>query len=92
MSKTPPKLRFHKSSCGNCRYYRIHEDTSECLLLGRTLSMRDGCFYHDQSRVCDSWKKRPKNWNYAVELNPHWYDQYIPRETLLRLRKSKGIK
>ena len=51
-----------------------------------------GSSYPDKARVCDGWKRRPKNWNYVVDYNPHWHDQYIPRETQINLRSSYKLK
>ena len=89
--KKLPKLKFHEHSCSNCRYYRIHITScaaAVCLLLERTLSLKDdGCL--DLARYCDGWKRRPKTWNICtqgVKNNPFWEDPYIPRKTQLKLR------
>lgn len=92
MSKrSPPELRFHRRSCFICRYYRLHGVGSDCLLLGRMLSMTRRS-YPDRARLCDGWKRRPKNWNICADKNPYWEDLYITRETQIRLRKRLGIK
>lgn len=97
MKKQPPQLKFHEKSCLTCRYYRIGKFnpescvSSDCLLLGRTLSMT-GREITDRQRYCDGWKRRPKTWEYRVGYNPFWEDVYIPRETQIRLRKRAGIR
>lgn len=55
-------LKFHEKRCNNCRYYRIHRPTTNCLLLGRTLSVYTN-FYTDMHRVCDGWKRLPSTWD-----------------------------
>jgi len=87
------ELRFHKRDCYTCRYYRIHGYCSECLLLGRTLTLRKGnFFYSDRARLCDGWKRRPNTWNIYVKKNCYYSDKYIPRESQLKIRKRLGIK
>lgn len=89
-------LRYQEKCCGTCRYYRLHKTsavTSDCLLLGRMLGINTSAsdfFYWDMSRFCDFWAKRPKKWtvySVGVDKNPHWVDPYLPRETLIQLRK-----
>lgn len=91
----PFNLRYQDRCCLKCRYYREHKTgawTSECLLIGRTLGIAEhhnDLFYWALSRVCDGFKKRPGTWTITSEgtdKNPHWVDQYIPRERLERLR------
>ncbi len=86
-----PKLKFHNKRCDNCRYYRIHQGNSNCLLLGRLLTLRSGSFYCDRARVCSGWKKLPKTWDIYIAVNPFWLDPYISRTTQKRLRKRMGI-
>jgi hypothetical protein len=82
-------LRFTKENCQYCRYYRVHENTSECLLIGRTLSIVKGAdAYADTWRVCDGYKLRPKKWNIDVKKNPHFLDPHVPRKTLLNIRNK----
>ena len=98
-------FRFQEQSCANCRFYRTHTTTatsSECLLLGRTLSLGELPFIlpHDRARVCDGWKQRPRAWlihSDGHDTNPHWYDPYLPRAEnqrrrarLLATLKKKG--
>ena len=86
-----PQLRFHKRDCFTCRYYRVHTTgatVSNCLLLGRMLSIT-GHPWDDRARVCDGWKRRPKTWNIyskGTENDPFWHDPYISRTTQKRLR------
>ena len=91
-NKEIPKLKFHDKSCDNCRYYRIHQLNSDCLLLGRTLSIRASNSYCDKARFCIGWKRRPKTWDIYNRKSPFWGDIYISRETQIRLRQQKGIK
>ncbi len=91
-NKEIPELKFHEKRCDNCRYYRIHQANSDCLLLGRTLSIRTSGPYCDTARFCVGWKKRPKTWDIYARENPFWNDLYISRETQIRLREQKGIK
>lgn len=92
MKKRPrPELRWFPNSCRECRYYRISRnpaEVSDCLLLGRSLSMDSpSSSWSDRARTCDGWKKRPKAWNIFSEgINPFWNDPYYKRETLNRLR------
>lgn len=86
-----PGLQFHAERCDMCRYYRRHGDVTECLLLGRTLSV-SSVGYADSARFCEGWKRRPKTWDVNALKNPHWCDVYYPREQLLRIRKRLGIK
>ncbi len=86
-----PKLKFHEKRCDNCRYYRIHQISSDCLLLGRTLSLAPASSYADRARVCIGWKKRPKTWNIRCEKNPFWEDEYIPRKMQQNIRKKIHI-
>ncbi len=91
------ELKYQERCCYNCRYYRIWKKninySSECLLLGRTLSLvslhvflwSDGC------RYCDLFKKRPSTWSTLSETNPYWSDTYYKRKTLERLRKKYHI-
>jgi len=105
--KELPKLRFHEKSCQTCRYFRIHKSgcytiyksgcyTSSCLFLGRDLGITNN--YNNlpewaKARVCDGWKRRPHTWlNVLQEKNPYWFDEYIPRESLLKIRKRAGDK
>jgi len=81
-------LKFHEKCCSTCRYYRAGEVVTDCLNLGRTLSMV-GVPYADQARYCDLWKKRPKTWIVYTNKNPFWEDEYIPRETQLNLPGKK---
>ena len=80
-------LKFHEKRCNICRYYRLYQSSSECLFLGRSLSMVP-TGYADFARYCDGWKKRPKTWEILAEKNPFWEDRYIPRKTQINLRKQ----
>ena len=86
-----PKLKFHGKRCNNCRYYRIHPPVTDCLLLGRTLSVCADDPYADMHRVCIGWKKLPSTWNVRTDKNPFWEDKYISRESQKRIRKRVGI-
>lgn len=90
-AKSPPRLQFHERSCYTCRYYRQHESTTECLLLGRGLGCDTG-HYADRARFCEGWKRRPKTWAIRADKNPYFDDAYISRKTQLRLRKRLGIR
>lgn len=98
--KTDPNLRFHKESCGNCKYFRIHTQesatVSECLLLGRTMGIAGQYESHHltgwaRERVCDFWTRRPNKWYIYTDKNPHWEDQYLTREFLMNRRKVLGL-
>ena len=84
-------LQLHKISCFTCRYYRMWDKSSECLLLGRTLSLT-GDITDDRARFCEGWKRRPKAWKYYCKLNPFWDDEYISRESQIRIRKRLKIR
>lgn len=88
-------LRYQEKCCFECRYYREHKTgawVSECLLMGRTLSIspdHGDLLDWGRSKVCDGFKKRPKTWRVwseGVENNPHWKDPYIPRDQIERIR------
>lgn len=86
------RLQFHEKSCYTCRYYRCHNNTTECLFLGRTLSISNNS-WDDRARFCNGWKRRPQTWNYHCENNPHWYDKYISRKTIEKLRlKNESLR
>ena len=92
-------LRYQEVCCGTCRYFRVDTRSSadsECILLGRTLGIASKGESHlvlgwANERYCDFWKRRPRKWQVYAEANPHWNDMYIKRETLIRLRKRRGL-
>jgi hypothetical protein len=86
-----PVLRFHHRSCYTCRYYRVWV-CSECLLLGRTLSAEGVDAWVDRARVCDGWKRRPVRWSVHTSRNPYFFDPYISRESMARIRRRVGLK
>ena len=86
-----PKLKFHDRCCNNCRYYRIHPPVTDCLLLGRTLTVYADDLYIDMHRECIGWKKLPSTWNVRTDKNPFWEDNYISRESQKRIRVRMGI-
>ena len=86
-------LRFHEQSCNTCRYMRRRrgERTTDCLLLGRTLSIGGNAAY-ERERVCDGWRRRPKTWDIFADKSPFWHDKYISRESQKRIRKRLGLR
>jgi hypothetical protein len=86
-----PKLKFHDKRCNNCRYYRVHGYVSDCLLIGRTLSVCADMSYADMHRVCIGWKRLPSTWIIHTKTNPFWEDRYISRESQKRIRARAGI-
>jgi len=95
------RLRYQDKSCTNCRYFRVFfsedgnsADTSECLLLGRTMGIGEMCYLYGwgRGRICDGWKKRPKTWNIDVSKNPHFHDPYLTRKYQQQLRRRVGRK
>jgi hypothetical protein len=83
-------LRYHATSCWNCRYIRRYQCCSECILLGRTMAVSEDSSFHmcaNRERTCDFWAERPKTWRIYTDKNPHWEDAYYKRSTLLRKRR-----
>ena len=86
-------LRPHAQSCHTCRYARMHGQSGECILLGRTLCVGDVQFVHMilDERICDFWSRRPNKWTIFSEKNPHWHDVHYTRAQLQRIQKRRGL-